>query len=109
MPIAGTRSAEPPAETPAPTNLARQAPGTADVPPAGSQVTYCHPPAIPDPPFGTPRTMTVRLVADIQNRLFWLVGTGRASECVRSPLRDWRGRLPEIGDDVPASAAPAGL
>ncbi len=33
------------------------------------------------PPFGTPRTMTVRLVADIQNRLFWRVGSGRASEC----------------------------
>ena len=33
------------------------------------------------PPFGTPRTMTVRLVADIQNRLFWRVGTGLASEC----------------------------
>jgi hypothetical protein len=35
--------------------------------------------------FGTPRTMTVRLVADIQNRLVWRVGTGRASErCVPS-------------------------
>jgi len=33
------------------------------------------------PPFGTPRTMTIRLVADIQNRLFWRAGTGRASEC----------------------------
>jgi hypothetical protein len=32
-------------------------------------------------PFGTPRTMILRLVADIQNRLFWRVGTGRASEC----------------------------
>ena len=37
--------------------------------------------AAPDPPFGTPRTMAVRLVADIQNRLFWRVGTGRASQC----------------------------
>jgi hypothetical protein len=25
--------------------------------------------------------MTVRLVADVQNRLFWRVGTGRASGC----------------------------
>jgi hypothetical protein len=40
-----------------------------------------------EPPFGMPRTMTVRLVADIQNRLFWRVGTGRASECC-VPLRD---------------------
>jgi hypothetical protein len=24
------------------------------------------------PPFGTPLTMTVRLVANIQNRLFWV-------------------------------------
>lgn len=24
-----------------------------------------------DPPFGMPRTMGVRLVTDIQNRLFW--------------------------------------
>jgi hypothetical protein len=32
-------------------------------------------------PAGTPPTMIVRLVADIQNRLFWGVGTGRASEC----------------------------
>jgi len=30
------------------------------------------------PPFGTPLTMTVRLVAGIQNRLFWRVGSGRA-------------------------------
>jgi len=29
------------------------------------------------PPFGTPPTMIVRLVVDIQNRLFWRVGTGR--------------------------------
>jgi hypothetical protein len=36
-----------------------------------------------DPPFGTPRTMTVRLVADIQNRLFWRVGTSLASAIVR--------------------------
>jgi len=29
--------------------------------------------------------MIVRLVADIQNRLFWRVGTGRASEfCIPS-------------------------
>jgi len=33
------------------------------------------------PPFGTPPTMTVRLVGHIQNRLFWRVGTGRVSEC----------------------------
>jgi hypothetical protein len=31
------------------------------------------------PPIGTPPTMIVRLVADIQNGLFWRVGTGRAS------------------------------
>jgi hypothetical protein len=31
-----------------------------------------------EPPFGTPLTMTVRLVAGIQNRLFWRVGSGRA-------------------------------
>jgi hypothetical protein len=37
--------------------------------------------AAPDPPFGTLPTMIVRLVAEIQNRLFWRVGTGRASEC----------------------------
>ena len=30
------------------------------------------------PPFGTPLTMTVRLVAGIQNRLFWRIGSGRA-------------------------------
>jgi len=32
----------------------------------------------PEPPFGTPLTMIVRLVAGIQNRLFWRVGSGRA-------------------------------
>ena len=32
------------------------------------------------PPFGTPMTTIVRLAADIQNRLFWRVSTGRASE-----------------------------
>jgi hypothetical protein len=36
---------------------------------------------VPYPPFGTPQTMTIRLVADIQNRLFWRVGIRRASEC----------------------------
>jgi hypothetical protein len=28
-----------------------------------------------DPPFGTPRTMIVRLVTDTQNRLFCRIGT----------------------------------
>ena len=27
-----------------------------------------------DPPFGMPRTMSVPLVADTQNRLFWRIG-----------------------------------
>lgn len=46
----------------------------------------------PPPP---PPTMSVRLVADIQNRLFWRVGTGRASECCvpsagwSQASRDW--------------------
>jgi hypothetical protein len=45
--------------------------------------------------------MTVRLIADIQNRLFWRVGTGRASEhCVPSAL--W-GKASEMGSDVSAS------
>ncbi len=47
-----------------------------------------------------PRTMTVRLVTDIQNRLFWRAGTGRASECW-VPVYD-AARHPEIGSDVSA-------
>ena len=56
------------------------------------------------PPFGTPPTMTVRLVADIQNRLLWRVGTGRASECC-VPSADGA-RHPEMGSDVPAEQRP---
>jgi hypothetical protein len=53
-----------------------------------------------DPPFSTLRTMIVRLVVDIQNRLFWPVGTGLASQwCVLSADG---GRHPEMGSDVPA-------
>ena len=44
--------------------------------------------------------MTVRLVADIQNRLFWRVGTGRLLNAA-FPLRDGA-RHPEMGSDVPA-------
>ena len=62
----------------------------------------------PDPPFGTPRTMTVRLVADIQNRLFWRVGNGRASECC-VPLCGPRARHPEMGSDVRAEQRLQGL
>ena len=50
--------------------------------------------------FGTPRTMTVRLVAGVQDRLFWRVGTGRASECC-VPLRDGAGHV-GMGSDVSA-------
>jgi hypothetical protein len=57
--------------------------------------------------FGTPRTMTVRLVADIQNRLFWRVGTGRARSAAFPP-RDGV-RHPEMCSDVPAEQPPAGL
>ena len=32
------------------------------------------------PPFGTLRPMIIRLVADIQNGLFWRAATGGASE-----------------------------
>lgn len=39
------------------------------------------------PPFGTPLTMTVRLVAGIQNWLFWRVGAGRVLRAA-VPLRD---------------------
>jgi hypothetical protein len=39
------------------------------------------------PPFGTPLTMTVRLVAGIQNWLFWRVGAGRVLKAA-VPLRD---------------------
>jgi hypothetical protein len=39
-------------------------------------VTYGDPGDEREPPFGTPPTMTVRAVADFQNRLFWCVGTG---------------------------------
>jgi hypothetical protein len=44
--------------------------------------------------------MTVRLVADIQNRLFWRVGIRRASECWVPPAGDTRHS--EMGSDVPA-------
>jgi hypothetical protein len=54
-----------------------------------------------EPPFGTPRTMTVRLVAGIQNGLFWRVGTGRAAECC-VPSAGRKTRHPELGSDVPA-------
>jgi hypothetical protein len=54
----------------------------------------------PYPPFGTPSPMTVRLVADIQNRLFWRVGTGRASECC-VPSAGWS-QASRVGSDVPA-------
>jgi hypothetical protein len=36
--------------------------------------------AVREPPFGTPRTMAVWLIADIQNRLFWRVDTSQASK-----------------------------
>ena len=49
-----------------------------------------------EPPFGTPRTMIVQLVADIQNRLFWRVGTGRAFECC-VPSAGWSQASPERG------------
>ena len=32
-----------------------------------------------DPPFGMPRTMSVPLVMDTQNRLFWRIGNWRGS------------------------------
>ena len=44
--------------------------------------------------------MIVRLVADIQNRLFWRVGTGRASECCVSSA-GWS-QVSRDGHDVPA-------
>ena len=44
--------------------------------------------------------MTVRLVADIQSRLFWRVGTDRASECC-VPSAEGGARHPEMGSDVP--------
>ena len=47
------------------------------------------------------RTMTVWLVADIQNRLFWRVGTGRASECC-VPSAGWSPGNPEMSNDVSA-------
>ena len=56
----------------------------------------------------SPRTMTVRLVADIQNRLFWRIGIGRASECC-VPLCGPGARHPEIGSDVRAEQRLQGL
>jgi hypothetical protein len=57
--------------------------------------------------FSAAAAVIARLVADIQNRLFWRVGTGRASEC-SVPLRDGA-RHPEMGSDVPAEQPPAAL
>jgi hypothetical protein len=51
--------------------------------------------------------MTVRLVADIQNRLFWRVGTSRASECC-VPSAGWA-RHPEMGSEVPAEQRQQGF
>lgn len=51
--------------------------------------------------------MTVRLVADIQNRLFCSVGTGRASEC-RVPSGDGA-RHPEMGSNVSAEQRLQGM
>ena len=50
--------------------------------------------------FSTTRTMTVRLVVDIQNRLFWRIGIGRILSAVLS-LRDGA-EVHEMGIDVPA-------
>jgi len=50
--------------------------------------------------------MTVRLVADIRNRLFCSVGTGRASEC-RVPLGGWS-QASRDGQRCVGWAAPAG-
>ena len=72
--------------------------------------------ADPEPPFDTPPTMIVRLVADIQNRLFWRVGTGRASECcvpcgMEPGVTRWAAALAERGlamvRDVGAEHDPA--
>jgi len=51
--------------------------------------------------------MIVRLVADIQNRLFWRVGTGRASEfCI--PSAGWS-QASRDGQRYAGWAAPAGF
>ena len=59
---------------------------------AASYVTLCirpsSRPAEKYPPFGTLPTMIIRLVADIQNRLFWWVGIGRAVLSTALPMRD---------------------
>jgi hypothetical protein len=52
------------------------------------------------PPFGTPQTMAVRPVTEIQNRLFWRTGTGRASECW-VPVHDVA-RILRLGSDASA-------
>jgi hypothetical protein len=48
----------------------------------------------------TQPTMIVRLVANMQNRLFWRVGTGRASECCVPPAGMEPG-IPRWAADVP--------
>jgi hypothetical protein len=64
-------------------------------------ITHCHRTQrqldAPDPPFGTPRPMTIWQVADIQNRLFWRAGTGGLLSAAFPP-RDGI-RHPEIGND----------
>jgi len=51
--------------------------------------------------------MTVRLVADIQNRLFWRVCTGRASECCIPSAGS--SQASRDGQRCAGWAAPAGL
>jgi hypothetical protein len=58
-----------------------------------------------EPPFGTPRTVTVRLVPFTQNRLIWRVGvnggTGRASECcVPSAGRSHTSRMGDVSAEL---------
>ena len=53
------------------------------------------------PPFGTPQTMAVRPVTEIQNRLFWRTGTGRASQCW-VPVHDVSQRILRLGSDASA-------
>ena len=71
---------------------------TADL--RGAVVTHRDLEVRSDAPFSTPRTMTVRLVVDIQNRLFWRIGIGRILSAVLS-LRDGA-EANEMGIDVPA-------
>ena len=51
-----------------------------------------------DPPFGTHWPMTMRLVADIQNRLFWRAGTLAAASGCCFPVRDGTGH-PKVDND----------